>query len=292
MPYFRSILTAILLVGGGVLVGCTSGSESEGDTVSESEGDTAVVPTDTIAPETRADSVAYRLLQAHGADAWASAPYLRFNFGIETPDGRETISRHLWDRTTGEYRMEWSTGPDSSYVALVNARKVQDDRLAGTVYLNGEELAGSADSTARKTAYARFVNDTYWVLSPLKVFDPGVNRTYLPDSSTAEHDVLRLTFDDVGPTPGDRYWLYVSTETGRLERWAYHLQGMSEDDPPQFYDWTQYEELQAPAGTVHLAVRKEATGADRALLTNNLALPSAPPDDAFSNPEPMLESAE
>lgn len=284
MPCFRSTLIAILLVGAGVLAGCTSGSESEGDT--------AVVPTDTIAPETRADSVAYRLLQAHGADAWASAPYLRFNFGIETPDGRQTITRHLWDRTTGEYRMEWSTGPDSSYVALVDARAVQNERLAGTVYLNGTELSGSAGETAREQAYARFVNDTYWLLSPLKVFDPGVDRTYLPDSSTAEHDVLRLTFDDVGRTPGDRYWLYVSTETGRLDRWAYHLQGMSEDDPPQFYDWTQYEELQAPAGTVRLSARKDAVGADQALLTNALALPSTAPEGAFSTPEPMLESAE
>ena len=292
MPYFRSILTAILLVGGGVLVGCTSGSESEGDTVSESEGDTAVVPTDTIAPETRADSVAYRLLQAHGADAWASASYLRFNFGIETPDGRQTIARHLWDRTTGEYRIEWSTGPDSSYVALVDARTAQNGQMAETVYLNGTELTGSAGETAREQAYARFVNDTYWLLSPLKAFDPGVDRTYLPDSSTAEHDVLRLTFDDVGRTPGDRYWLYVSTETGRLDRWAYHLQGMSEDDPPQFYDWIQYEELQASAGTVHLSARKEAVGADQALLTNALALPSTAPEGAFSTPEPMLESVE
>jgi hypothetical protein len=130
------------------------------------------------------------------------------------------------------------------------------------------------------------------VLSPLKVFDPGVNRTYLPDSSTAEHDVIKLTFKDVGRTPGDQYWLYVSTETGQLDRWAYYLQGMPEKASPQYYDWTQYEKLNAPSGAVHLAVRKEATGADRALLTNNLALPSAPPDDAFSNPEPMLESAE
>ena len=247
-----------------------------------------IAPTDTIAPETRADSVAYRLLQAHGADAWASAPYLRFDFGIELPDGSQTIARHFWDRTTGDYRIEWSSGPDSSYVALVNARNAQDGRLAGTVYLNGTELTGAADSTARQTAYARFVNDTYGLLAPLKTFDPGVTRTYLPDSSDAAHDVIRLTFDDVGRTPGDRYWLYVSTETGQLERWAYHLQGMADDAPPQFYDWTQYADLQAPQGTVSLSARKEAVGADRALLTNRLALPSTPPDGAFSAPESIL----
>ncbi|MFB6097848.1 MAG: hypothetical protein ABEK84_01785 [Salinibacter sp.] len=283
MIRFRLPLLALLLVGVLPWTGCTSGTDG---------GEGAVAPTDTIAPQTRADSVAYRLLQAHGADAWASAPYLRFDFGVETPDGTQTIARHLWNRKTGEYRIEWSDGPDSSYVALVNVRKIRKGRLAGTVYLNGEALTGAADSSARKTAYARFVNDTYWLLSPLKVFDPGVNRTYLPDSSTAEHDVIKLTFDDVGRTPGDKYWLYVSKTTGRLDRWAYHLQSMPEKAPPQYYDWTQYRALKAPAGTVHLAERKESMSADQAILTNNLSLPSTPPDGAFSNPEPMLGGGE
>ncbi|MFB6273221.1 MAG: hypothetical protein ABEL51_10045 [Salinibacter sp.] len=281
---FRLPLLAVLLAGFLSWTGCTSGSDA-GDSK-------AVAPTDTISPETKADSVAYRLLKAHGADAWASAPYLRFDFGLERPDGKQIIARHLWNRTTGEYRIEWSRGPDSSYVALVNARKVKDGRLAGTVYLNGEKLTGAADSAARETAYARFVNDTYWLLSPLKVFDPGVNRTYLPDSSTAEHNVIHLTFNDVGRTPGDQYWLYVSKETGRLDRWAYHLQHMPEKAPAQYYDWTGYQELKAPNGTVHLATRKEAVGAEQTILTSNLSLPSSPPDGAFSNPEPMLGDGE
>ena len=278
-PLFAAFLATALLG-----LGCASEPEPEGST--------PVVPTDTITPTTRADSVAYRLLQAHGADAWASAPYLRFDFGIEMPDGQQTIARHLWNRQTGEYRMEWSRGADSSYVALVNVREETDGRLAGTVYLNGKALTGAADSTARKTAYARFVNDTYWLLSPLKVFDPGVNRSYRPDSSTAEHDVIHLSFNAVGRTPGDQYWLYVSKDTGRLDRWAYHLEGMPEEAPPQHYQWTQYRDLTAPAGTVRLAARKEATGANRALLTHNLALPRTPPDGAFSNPEPMLGGEE
>lgn len=279
----RLLFFAALLVGSVLYTGCASESE---------DADTAVAPTDTIAPETRADSVAYRLLQAHGADAWASAPYLRFDFGIETPEGAQTIASHLWDQTTGDYRIEWSTGPDSSYVALVNVREGQGEELPGTVYLNGSELTGSAGQSARQRAYGRFVNDTYWLLAPLKTFDPGVNRTYLADSSDAEHDVLHLTFDDAGPTPGDQYWLYVSTDTGRLERWAYHLEGMPEEAPPQFYDWTQYMDLQTPNGTVSLSAHKEALGADRTLLTDELSLPDTPPDGAFSSPEPMLGAGE
>ena len=249
---------------------------------------TSVSPTDTLVLTTRADSVAHRLLQAHGADAWAAAPFLRFDFGIETPSGTQTIARHLWNRRTGAYRIEWSSHPDSSYVALVNVDTVQNGRLPGTVYRNGTPLTGTADTLARERAYARFVNDTYWLLSPLKVFDPGVRRTYVADSSTATHDVLRLSFNEVGRTPGDRYWLYVSKDTGRLDRWAYHLQGMPENAPPQVYEWTEYRALTTPAGTVHLAARKEAVGADRALLTPPRTLSHAPADSAFSARTPML----
>jgi hypothetical protein len=179
VPLLAAFLTVALLG-----LGCASEPAPDGGA--------SVAPTDTLVPTTRADSVAYRLLQAHGADAWASAPVLRFDFGIESPNGTQIIARHLWNRRTGAYRIEWSAGPDSSYVALVNVRTVQDGRLPGTVYRNGTPLTGTADTLARERAYARFVNDTYWLLSPLKVFDPGVRRTYVADSSTATHDVLRL----------------------------------------------------------------------------------------------------
>jgi hypothetical protein len=285
-PFYRAmrrvclpLLAAFLTV---ALLGLGCASEPAPD------GGASVAPTDTLVPTTRADSVAYRLLQAHGADAWASAPVLRFDFGIESPNGTQIIARHLWNRRTGAYRIEWSAGPDSSYVALVNVRTVQDGRLPGTVYRNGTPLTGTADTLARERAYARFVNDTYWLLSPLKVFDPGVRRTYVADSSTATHDVLRLSFHEVGRTPGDQYWLYVSTKTGRLDRWAYHLQGMPADAPPQVYTWTDYRDLTTPTGTVRLAARKEALGSDRALLTRPRTLSHTPADSAFSARRPML----
>lgn len=275
-------VAVLLLVGG--LVGCSSG---DGDS-------SAAAPalTDTLTLETTADSVAARLLEAHGADALASAPYLRFNFAVETPEGTQVIGRHFWDRTTGDYRVEWREGPDSSYVALVDVRDVTDEVPRGEVYLNGTQLEGDAARAAREEAYGRFINDTYWLLAPVKAFDSGVNRRYLPDSSTATHDVLHLTFGDVGLTPDDEYWFYVSTETGRLDRWAFHLQGMPDDAPPQAFDWTGYTTLQAPDGSVELATRKEAVGGKNALLTNQLALPSSPPDGAFTTPEPMLAAGE
>ena len=280
MTFPRLSFLAVLVVLGILGVGCTSDPGSSGDD--------SPSPTDTLTLDTKADSVASRLMTAHGADAFASTPYLRFNFAVETPKGTRVIARHLWNRTTGDYRVEWTGGEDSTYVALVNVRNVENETPEGAVYLNGERLSGDEAQQMRQEAYGRFINDTYWLLSPLKVFDSGVNRQYVADSSTAEHDVLHLTFGDVGLTPGDRYWLYVDKESGRLDRWAFHLEGMPDDAAPRHFDWTGYRTLQAPDGAVTLATRKEAVGAEQALLTNELALPSSPPDGAFSNPEPIL----
>lgn len=283
MTAIRSLLLVGLLALVGGLVGCTSDSESNTD---ES------APTDTLDLETKADSVAARLLRAHGADAFASAPYLRFNFAIDSPEGTRVVARHFWDRSSGDYRVEWDRGEDSTYVAVVNVRDVEDDLPDGEAFLNGTRLDGSAAEDARSQAYGRFINDAYWLLAPLKTFDPGVNRSYESDSSTAQHDVLHLTFGEVGLTPGDEYWLYVSTDTGQLDQWAFHLQGMNEEDPPQFFDWTNYTTLDAPGGSVELSTRKEAIGGETAILTNELGLPSDAPEGVFSNPEPILAADE
>lgn len=279
----RLAIVVFFIAVGGMVVGCGADGGASPE---------APTRTDTLAVDSKADSVALRLMEGHGADAFASAPYLRFNFAVETPKGTRVVGRHLWDRTTGDYRVEWSRGEDSTYVALVNVRTVDGGTPDGEVYLNGSKLSGTAAQEARRQAYGRFVNDTYWLLAPLKVFDEGVNRRYAADSSTAEHDVLHLTFGDVGLTPDDEYWLYVSKETGRLDRWAFHLQGMDEDASPQHFRWTDYTTLQAPDGPVDLATRKAAIGAEQAILTNELALPSSPPEGAFSTPEPMLSTAE
>jgi len=283
MYFFRRpwFVGSLLLIGG-LLAGCGSDAGSSA----------ATHPTDTINAETKGDSVALRLLTAHGADALASAPYLRFNFSVATPEGEQVIGRHFWNRSTGDYRVEWQSGPDSNYVALIDVDDVENQLPPGSVYLNGTELKGEAAEEARQQAYGRYINDTYWLLAPLKVFDPGVSRTYVADSSTADHEVLHLTFGDVGLTPGDEYWFYVSKETGRLDRWAMRLQNMPEDATPQAYSWGDYTTLETSTGSVTLATRHEAVGADQAVLTNELALPSQPPEGAFSNPGPMLGTSE
>ena len=80
---------------------------------------------------------------------------------------------------------------------------------------DGRAVEGEEKKKLLETAYGRFINDTYWLLAPWKVFDPGVHRDFDgektgPDGALC--DVIRLSFDNVGLTPKDVYWLWVTRE--------------------------------------------------------------------------------
>src|SRR5690606_15391957 len=136
-----------------------------------------------------------------------------------------------------------------------------------------------------ETARGRTINDTYWLLAPFKLFDPGVTRTYVPDSSDADTDVIRLSFDGVGLTPGDQYWLFIDKATGRLTRWTLVLES---NPTPRSYDWTAYQTLQGPQGRVFLSARKQDVGAARAVLTDNIIVPASVDSTLFTDPQPRL----
>lgn len=176
-PAFRLLFLPILLV----LFGCSE----------QPEGDDAMA-VEMPVMETMADTVAMKVYEAYGGpEAWQQLRYLRFNFG-----GAENPVRHFWDRSTGDYRVEMPSGEDTTYVALFNVNTRE-----GAVYLDGEELPAAQEEEMLNTAYRRFINDTYWLLMPVKLFDPGVNLSYVADSSNAERDVLHLSFGEVGLTP-------------------------------------------------------------------------------------------
>ena len=259
---------------------CLSGAGCAGEASQDEAESASSLPS----TETRADSLAMRAYEALGGpEAWAALPYLRFDFAVEQDGNRQLIAHHLWNRQTGDYRVEWPAGSDSTYTALfnVNARK-------GQVYLNGDSVASARNDTLLQQAYRRYINDSYWLLAPTKMLDPGVNRTYVADSSNASTGVVKLTFGDVGLTPGDQYWMHVDKETGRLKRWDFVLQHQPNNAPPSSFTWTGYESFSTPAGTLRVATRKEARGGNRALLTDAVGMPENVPEDMFTNPEPML----
>jgi hypothetical protein len=87
----------------------------------------------------------------------------------------------------------------------------------------------------------RVFNDSYWLLAPFKLDDPGVRLSDMPDGA------MHLQFEDgVGQTSGDEFWLYEDVETGLLARWAFFLEsfeGEPDRNAASVWSWQDWEEF-------------------------------------------------
>ena len=84
-------------------------------------------------------------------------------------------------------------------------------------------LAAPASDDEGKAAYARWVNDSYWLLAPLKVRDRGVQVEAggPKEFKDVTCETLRLKFDNVGLTPADQYVFYLDPKTKLPLAWDY-----------------------------------------------------------------------
>ncbi|MBC7743573.1 MAG: hypothetical protein H7096_00555 [Flavobacterium sp.] len=185
---------------------------------------------------------------AGGKKTWQNSRFLTFVFAPQK-EGKTLASRsHLWDRYTGDYRFETKTEENENLLVLFNVNTQK-----GISYLNGKTLPDSLNKKEIKNAYGYFINDSYWLLAPLKLEDEGVkvtlNQPEIIEGTSCE--VLHLAFGNVGITPGDQYWLYVDSETGHIKRWKFLLEGTKE---PGIFNWTNYKDL---GGGLILATQKQ-----------------------------------
>lgn len=89
------------------------------------------------------------------------------------------------------------------------------ENKSGTVLKNGTILEGPEKQTALQTAWQLYANDSFWLVAPFKVRDPGTRR-YLVD--TEEGPGLLVTYNGGGVTPGDSY-LWILDEQNRPKAW-------------------------------------------------------------------------
>jgi hypothetical protein len=157
-----------------------------------------------------------------GAEHWADVRYLRFDWAVERDGAEAARARHLWDRHRNRYRVEWRTREGQAMLALFDV-----GTRAGRVWVDGVEASGDDAKKQLERAYGRFVNDTYWLLMPWKLRDPGVHVAMAGEhpADGKMYDMLHVHFDQVGLTPGDQYWAFVDRQSGLMDRWAYFLEG-------------------------------------------------------------------
>lgn len=231
----------------------------------------------TLVADERADRVARELIASLGGEAaWDKARQLRFDFAVEREGKRAAEFRHLWDRYTGDYRLHGTDKSGAPYVVYFNVNSRE-----GTALVNGRPVEGEEKKKLLETAYGRFINDTYWLLAPWKVFDPGVVREYAGEKTGPEGvlcDVIRLSFEGVGLTPKDVYWLWVTREGRRMVQWEYVLGGAQEEPTVALWkDWRAFS-------GVSLSLEKTFPARPLRILFDNVSVSSTRDDREFSPP--------
>ena len=179
---------------------------------------------------------------------------------------------HYWDKWNGDFRWQ-----DDSLLVLMNIQAHK-----GRAWIEGKEVRDAKERKALiDKGYERWVNNSYWLLMPYKLLDPGVNLHYVGvDTSEAGQvsDVIELTFDHVGLTPNNRFRVYIDKKTGMVCQWAYYKN--RDDKKPGFIlpwnQWKQYDGMWMSTGR----------GRARSNVTK-LYLPKKLPRSVFTDPSPV-----
>jgi len=174
-----------------------------------------------------------------GRKAWDNTKIICWNFF----DARKLF----WNKHTGDVRIEF---PESdSNVLITNIFTHQ-----GKVKIDGEELT-HPDSIQKYTEMAQsiWINDAYWLFMPFKLKDSQTTLKYMKIDTAqggVHSHVLQLTFNEIGDTPENKYWVYVDTTTMLVNQWSYF--GSYADSLPGFTtpwdDYKKYGEIMLSGG--------------------------------------------
>lgn len=186
--------------------------------------------------DARAAAVADQVLERlGGADALSKVSRITFDFAVVTKGAKTHSVHHAWDVAHRSDEVTWRSRDGKALRAKVDLRTKEGD-----AWKNRAKLAGAERREALDDAFARWTNDTYWLLAPYKIRDPGVVLTHEGEEAVDGKpvDVLRLRFENVGLTPGDTYRMYVDRASHLVVRWDFVLEG--ESGEPKAWNWTEW----------------------------------------------------
>lgn len=227
-------------------------------------------------PDPVADELARRTIEIQAGPAWEKARFFSFTFTIERNGQTGTSFNEQWDRVTGHYRV---SGKDPNGVPFVVVQNV--NTRAGRAWQNGIEVKDAAALQNLLTVgYRRFINDSYWLLMPLKMLDPGVHRASMgerTDGCGRKWDVVRVIFEQGPGVPTDTYWAWINRDSGLVEEWDMKLQGTPADERPVEVFFHDYRRV---AGVL-ISTRREVKGKNQTVRIDDLKISAEVPKGAF-----------
>ena len=166
--------------------------------------------------DAKAQQLARDLWKASGGENWNKVKQVRFTFVVEDNGNQLARAEHEWDVAAQTDHVKW-----------------KDKEMTVSV-------ASMPQDEAQKAAFGRWTNDSYWLLAPLKVLDPGVKLSYggSKEVDGTNCEMLHVSFEGVGMTPGDQYNFYIDPQTKLLRAWDY----MPKPDSVTHGTWEKYQD--------------------------------------------------
>lgn len=219
----------LLIASAFFIVSC---SEKQGDTSQETEvQQVEEAAFDPAESDEKAITLADKVIAAHGGkDNWNEKRYISWNF----LGARDLV----WDKYTGLVRIDF---PNANTKFIVN---INED--TGRVMVNNK-LITQTDSLAVLVDRGKqiWVNDSYWLIFPFKLKDPGVQLQYVGSDTTLAGEtaeIIALQFDSVGYTPQNKYQAYINPETYMVMQWDY-FQNASDSAATFSNLWSDYKDF-------------------------------------------------
>ncbi len=147
---------------------------------------------------TKADQLAEEVLKVLNKPAFDTIPYLQWEFF-------RPGQKYFWDKLNEKAVIEWK---DNKVILDLKS-------LAASAYING--VAQDIEQTAKMKdkAWSLWCNDSFWLIAPFKLFDPGTTRQIIENQ---DEKGLLVSYIDGGVTPGDKY-LWLLDENNRPTGW-------------------------------------------------------------------------
>jgi hypothetical protein len=149
-------------------------------------------------PGAEADALARSMEAAVNKEAWDRTGAVRWSFFDQ--------HHYLWDRERGLVELRWG----DSRALFRTADKT------GRVWKEGVEQGEADAAEALRTAYAYWINDSFWLNPVVKFFDPGVERSIVELDEGGQG--LLVSYTSGGVTPGDAY-LWIQGDDGLPAAW-------------------------------------------------------------------------
>lgn len=199
-----------------------------------------------------AEALADKMLKAVNIEAWDTTFAVQWSFG-----GHD----YLWDRKNNFVRVKWD-----DHKVLLNTKN-----LKGAAFKNELSLKGEDQQKALAKAWKYFTNDSFWLIAPYKIRDPGTERFIV---KAEDGDALMVHYTSGGVTPGDSY-LWLLADDGTPKAWRLWVQIIPIDGIE--FSWEEWQTFKTGArialfhdGPINLKISSLAVADDIAKLNGGV----------------------